>query len=219
MGEITIGNIKFTPDKRILNKGGVVVKMRNKESEVLSLLCHHYPSTLSREDLEKEIWGDSYVTDNTLTQTISNLRHALDDKGHELVMTIPKKGYCISTQPIFTLPDSSQNLILSEGELTRNVVSEFIILMPKGINNFYKTSVVLFLVVCFIISFSLTAIHHQIKINDISSLPILVGLDTKIDNDFLLKFNKKPYVFLKKRSDGEYIACEYNEGELICEKK
>lgn len=53
MDEIIIGNIKFTPDKRILNKGGVVVKMRNKESEVLRLLCHHYPSTLSREDLEK----------------------------------------------------------------------------------------------------------------------------------------------------------------------
>ncbi|WP_315851244.1 winged helix-turn-helix domain-containing protein [Yersinia massiliensis] len=70
MGEITIGNIKFTPDKRILNKGGVVVKMRNKESEVLSLLCHHYPSTLSREDLEREIWGDSYVTDNTLTRPL-----------------------------------------------------------------------------------------------------------------------------------------------------
>ncbi|ATM87207.1 transcriptional regulator [Yersinia massiliensis] len=219
MDEIVIGNIKFTPDKRILNKGGVVVKMRNKESEVLHLLCHHYPSTLSREDLEKEIWGDSYVTDNTLTQTISNLRHALDDKDHELVMTIPKKGYCISTQPILTSSDSSQNLILSEDESTRNFVSEFIILMPKGINNFYKTSVVLLLVVCCIASFSLTSIHHQIKINDVGSLPILIGLDATSDSDFLLKFNKKPYIFLKKRSDGEYIACKYNEGELICEKK
>lgn len=86
-------------------------------------------------------------------------------------------------------------MILSEDESTRNFVSEFIILMPKGINNFYKTSVVLLLVVCCIASFSLTSIHHQIKINDVGSLPILIGLDATSDSDFLLKFNKKPYIF------------------------
>lgn len=101
MDEIIIGDIIFTPQKRIINKGGSTIKIRNKESEVLALLCHNYPISLSREDIEKEIWGGSYVTDNTLTQTISNLRNALDDKEHELVTTIPKKGYCIGIKPTF----------------------------------------------------------------------------------------------------------------------
>lgn len=69
---------------------------------MLSLLCTHYPEALSREDIEEKIWEGSYVTDNTLTQTISNLRHALDDKEHEIVTTIPKKGYCIGIKPDFT---------------------------------------------------------------------------------------------------------------------
>ena len=95
MNDIIIGDIVFTPLKRTLNKGGSVIKIRNKESEVLSLLCFHYPDVLSREDIEKKIWSESYVTDNTLTQTISNLRHALNDKKHELVTTIPKKGIAL----------------------------------------------------------------------------------------------------------------------------
>lgn len=58
MDEIIIGDIIFTPQKRMINKGGSTIKIRNKESEVLALLCHNYPIS-SREDIEKEIWGGS----------------------------------------------------------------------------------------------------------------------------------------------------------------
>lgn len=91
MSEIIIGDILFTPKKRVVSRSGNDTKIRNKESEILTLLCHHYPDSISREVIEKEIWTGSYVTDNTLTQTISNLRNALDDKNHELVITIPKR--------------------------------------------------------------------------------------------------------------------------------
>lgn len=91
MNDIIIGDIIFTPLKRTLNKGGSVIKIRNKESEVLSLLCFHYPDVLSREDIEKKIWSESYVTDNTLTQTISNLRHALNDKNMNWLLRFQKR--------------------------------------------------------------------------------------------------------------------------------
>lgn len=46
MDEIILGDIIFTPLKRTLTKGGCVFKIRNKEAEVLSLLCTHYPEAL-----------------------------------------------------------------------------------------------------------------------------------------------------------------------------
>ncbi|WP_145516430.1 winged helix-turn-helix domain-containing protein [Yersinia aleksiciae] len=219
MDEIIIGNIIFDPIKRTINKEGVVVKIRNKESELLSLLCHHYPSSLSREDIEREIWGESYVTDNTLTQTISNLRNALDDKDHELVTTIPKKGYCIGIKPGFIPSNSSQDLAFVHRDSTVSIKPESITLMPNYLSSQYKIFMLLVSVVCFFISFELTSSQHQIKINEVKTLPILIGLDKTQDKAFLSLYQKEPYVFLKKMSDGEYIACKYNEGELMCEKK
>ncbi|MBS0056390.1 winged helix-turn-helix domain-containing protein [Yersinia sp. Marseille-Q3913] len=219
MDEIIIGNIIFTPTKRTINKGGAVVKIRNKESEVLSLLCHHYPSSLSREDIEKEIWGESYVTDNTLTQTISNLRNALDDKDHEIVTTIPKKGYSISIKPSFISSDFPQDLRFTQADSTVGVKPKSISLSPRFLSFHYKVIMLVVSVVFFFISFELTSNHYQIKINEVKSLPILVGLDLVRDKEFLSLYKKDPYVFLKRRSDGGYIACKYNDGELMCEKK
>ncbi|MDN0112329.1 winged helix-turn-helix domain-containing protein [Yersinia mollaretii] len=219
MDEIIIGNIIFTPSKRTINKGGAVVKIRNKESEVLSLLCHHYPSSLSREEIEREIWGESYVTDNTLTQTISNLRHALDDKARELVTTIPKKGYCIGIKPDFTSSNSLQDLILTQDDSMVSVKPKSTFLVSKSLSFHYKIIRLIVSIVGFFISFELTSNSHQIKINEVTTLPILVGLDQVLDKDFLSLYQKEPYIFLKKWSNGEYIICKYNNGELLCEKK
>ncbi|CFQ33768.1 MULTISPECIES: winged helix-turn-helix domain-containing protein [Yersinia] len=219
MDEIIIGNIIFTPTKRAINKGGAIVKIRNKESEVLSLLCHHYPSSLSREDIEREIWGESYVTDNTLTQTISNLRNALDDKDHEIVTTIPKKGYSIGIKPSFISSGSPQDLRFTHADSTVGVKPKSISLSLRFLSFRYKAIMLVVSVVLFFISFELTSNYYQIKINEVKSLPILVGLDKVRDKEFLSLYQKDPYVFLKRRSHGEYIACKYCEGELICEKK
>ncbi|NIL23374.1 transcriptional regulator [Yersinia mollaretii] len=219
MDEIIIGNIIFTPSKRTVNRGGVVVKIRNKESEVLSLLCHHYPSSLSREEIEREIWGESYVTDNTLTQTISNLRHALDDKARELVTTIPKKGYCIGIKPDFTSSNTLQDLVLTQDDSMVSVKSKSIYLVSNSLSFRYKIIKLIVSIVGLFISFELTSNAHQIKIHEVKTLPILVGLDLVLDKDFLSLYQKEPYIFLKKRSNGEYVVCKYDYGELSCEKK
>jgi DNA-binding winged helix-turn-helix (wHTH) protein len=219
MDEIIIGDIIFTPKKRMINKGGSIVKIRNKESEVLSLLCHHYPSSISREDIEKKIWEGSYVTDNTLTQTISNLRNALDDKEHELVTTIPKKGYCIGVKPGFISSNSRQNLLFTNSDVIDGAKSEAISIEPKFGGFYCKAIMLIILIFSFIFSFDMTSNYHQIKIKDVNSLPILMDLDVIRDKNFLSLYQKEPYIFLKKRRNGEYIACKYQEGELICEQK
>ncbi|MFW5389527.1 winged helix-turn-helix domain-containing protein [Yersinia sp. 2542 StPb PI] len=217
MDEIMIGDILFTPQKRMINKRGSLIKMRNKESEVLSLLCHNYPDSLTRDDIEKEIWGDSYVTDNTLTQTISNLRNALDDKAHELVTTIPKKGYCIGIKPIFI---SSKEKERGGGgrvdclDVVKN--NEYIL---SGVGFRYKVVLLAVFISCFFTSLYVTLNSHAIKILHPTITPILIGLDDTLDEVFLSTHRKAPYVYLKKTKQGEYIACKYQTGELICERK
>ena len=57
------------------------------------------PSTqaqlVTKEELVRDVWEGTFVTDEALTYTISELRKALGDDAKEprLIQTIPKKGY------------------------------------------------------------------------------------------------------------------------------
>lgn len=219
MNEIIIGNIIFTPLKRTLSKGDGIVKIRNKESEVLSLLCSHYPVALSREDIEEKVWEGSYVTDNTLTQTISNLRNALDDKDHELVITIPKKGYCIGIKPEFIAKGSSTSPLLPNINLPGDFEDNLIKLPSVPIPVLGRISIFIISCLFLLVSFYITSYSYQVNIISVKKLPILVGLNEASDKGFLNVYNKDPYVFLKKQKNGEYIACKYQYGVLACEKK
>lgn len=219
MGEIIIGNIIFTPLKRTLNKNGDITKIRNKEAEVLSLLCSHYPEALSREDIEGKIWGGSYVTDNTLTQTISNLRHALDDKEHEIVTTIPKRGYCIGIKPDFTTNTSVNGLSNTDRDLSEDISNGLANSISENTSLTNKVIISFFCSICFFVSFKMTLHYYQIKIINVKKIPILVNLDEVRDKEFLSSYNKSPYVFLKKQKNGDYNACKYQSGALQCEKK
>ncbi|WP_174634775.1 winged helix-turn-helix domain-containing protein [Yersinia thracica] len=219
MGEIIIGDIVFTPRKRTLNKRGCITKIRNKESEVLSLLCSHYPEAISREEIEKKIWLGSYVTDNTLTQTISNLRHALDDKKHELVTTIPKKGYSIGIKPDFTGNDLTPNSLITDIDFVDHLKDKNIYSPSESIG--FTCKVIMLITFCFflLVSFNMTSNYYQVKIINVKKLPILVNLDEVHDKDFLFSYNKEPYVFLKKQKNGDYTICKGQNRGLVCEKK
>lgn len=225
MNVIVINDVFFNPQKRMIDRDGRIIKIRNKESELLSLLCSHYPDPLSREDIEKALWGGSYLTDNTLTQTISNLRHALDDKKHELVITIPKKGYRIGIKPEFFTDDilqhkySDKNNVIECDTGNRAVTGNNIMSIFKGNSLYYNFFLFILCLISFFIFFDVTSRHYQIKLVDVDSLPILINLDKIQDKNFLSIYQQHPYVLLKKRKDGEYVVCKTQGGELICEKK
>lgn len=219
MNDIIIGDIVFTPLKRTLNKGGSVIKIRNKESEVLSLLCFHYPDVLSRDDIEKKIWSESYVTDNTLTQTISNLRHALNDKKHELVTTIPKKGYCLGVKPGFTTNDSSEISSVIQTEVLDSLVHNTTESLSK--QKYLASIFIVFMMffVCFVTSFNVTSDYYQIKIINVKKIPLTINISEIHDKDFLSSYNKEPYIFLKKQKNSEYTVCKLQHGGITCKKK
>ncbi|HHL2560522.1 TPA: transcriptional regulator [Yersinia enterocolitica] len=219
MNDIIIGDTVFTPLKRTLSKGGSVIKIRNKESEVLSLMCFYYPDVLSREDIEKKIWSESYVTDNTLTQTISNLRHALNDKEHELVITIPKKGYCLGVKPNFTANNSSDISPATRAEVLDNLVRNNTESSSKSIC--FSIKLIIFMMFCvgLLTSFNITSDYYQIKIINVKKLPLIINIDEINDKDFLSAHNKDPYVFLKKQKNSEYTVCKLQQGSMACKKK
>ena len=47
----------------------------------------------------RAVWPDTFVTDDSLTQCIADIRRALGDDGHVIVQTLPKRGYRLNAYP------------------------------------------------------------------------------------------------------------------------
>ncbi|AAM86742.1 transcriptional regulatory family protein [Yersinia pestis PY-13] len=213
-----INDVFFTPQKRTIDRNGKVTKIRNKESELLSLLCEYYPEPISREDIEKRLWEGSYVTDNTLTQTISNLRHALDDKKHELVVTIPKKGYRIGIKPEIFIEGEVQCQPYEKLGIIGSSVDKMAMSFLKGKMSFYRVCLFVLGVIFFFIFFNVALYRYQVKLVDVNSLPILINLDKEQDKTFLSVYQQHPYVLLKKKKMAAMLFVNARETSWYAKK-
>jgi TolB-like protein/Flp pilus assembly protein TadD len=63
--------------------------------EVLVCLAKYAGETLPKETLFQTVWPDTFVTDDVLTHSISELRRAFEDDAREprIIQTVPKRGY------------------------------------------------------------------------------------------------------------------------------
>ena len=71
------------------------VALRPKCLEVLLYLTKHAGRVVSKEELMTAVWPIATVSDESLTQCISEIRRALRDDNRQILRTIPKRGYII----------------------------------------------------------------------------------------------------------------------------
>lgn len=80
------------------------IKIRNKTLEVMKYLLANEGKNISREELTRHVWPGLIVSDDSLTQCISELRNHIRDKNKKTLRTIPRFGYRLVADPF---PDSS----------------------------------------------------------------------------------------------------------------
>src|SRR5215204_2719273 len=63
--------------------------------DVFLCLIQHRERVVTKEELFAEIWKERFVSDNALTRTIADIRHALGDRSDapRYIVTVPKRGY------------------------------------------------------------------------------------------------------------------------------
>jgi TolB-like protein/DNA-binding winged helix-turn-helix (wHTH) protein/Tfp pilus assembly protein PilF len=89
------GPFQVDPQKLQLRRHGSVVPLPAKAAEILLVLLAHGSATVSKDELMRSVWPDSYVEESNLTQNIFLLRKALGETAQEssYIITIPGKGY------------------------------------------------------------------------------------------------------------------------------
>lgn len=93
--EFRLGSWVVQPTQSTISRNGKTTRLEPKMVEVLVCLTEHSGETVSKEELIRKVWGDTFVTDDVLTRCISELRKALEDdpKAPRVIETIPRKGY------------------------------------------------------------------------------------------------------------------------------
>src|SRR6516225_9892125 len=80
-------------DRGCLLLDGHEVPLRPKTFAVLSYLVENAGRLVSKDDIFGAVWANLAVTDDTLVQSIGELRRELGDDGSRLIKTIPRRGY------------------------------------------------------------------------------------------------------------------------------
>src|SRR3984957_13149417 len=89
------GPFSLDPEQRVLLRDGKPIALTSKAFEILNLLVENYGRGLSKEELIRQVWPDSFVDESNLTQHIFHLRKVLGDtqEGRAYIETLPRHGY------------------------------------------------------------------------------------------------------------------------------
>ena len=88
------GEFRLDPQSRILRRAGTVVPLTPKAFDVLFLLIQNAGRIVTKDELMKAVWPDSFVEESNLTQTIFMVRKALDETtDRRYILTVQGQGY------------------------------------------------------------------------------------------------------------------------------
>ncbi len=105
------GPYTLDPAAYRLLRDAEVIQLSPKIIDLLLYLVARQPALVSKEDLFKALWPDVAVTDNALTQAVSELRQALGDDSSKpvYVQTVARRGYRFIAPVTTTAPSAASS--------------------------------------------------------------------------------------------------------------
>jgi len=102
------------PELNSLERDGRTVHLEPKFMQVLVTLSEQPGEVVSKEQIFKRVWLDTFVSDEVLTRSISELRKAFEDNPHEpkYIQTIPKGGYRLLAPVVLEVKDREVSVSL-----------------------------------------------------------------------------------------------------------
>src|SRR4029077_6605028 len=79
-----------------VRKGGVKLKLSGQPFQVLAILLEQHGKVVTREQLQRRLWPDTFVdVDHNLNTAINKIREGLGDEAENprFVETLPRRGY------------------------------------------------------------------------------------------------------------------------------
>jgi eukaryotic-like serine/threonine-protein kinase len=138
-GIFQFGKFRIDPLARTLRREEEIVTLNRRAFDVLLYFVQNPGKVLTRDELLKNVWAESFVDENSLAQSISALRRALDEKpgDNSYIVTLPGRGYqfvsavqVVASENGTTLPEvtssarSSSGIIFQKRTIQTSVITQ-----------------------------------------------------------------------------------------------
>jgi len=108
------GPFRVDPEKELLLRGAETVPLTPKTFQILLVLIRHSKEVVTKDDLLKTVWPDTFVEEANLSRNIFLLRKALGEspQDHQYIVTVPGRGYRFAEE-VKLIPGSELNLVVA----------------------------------------------------------------------------------------------------------
>ncbi|MEM7708558.1 MAG: winged helix-turn-helix domain-containing protein [Pseudomonadota bacterium] len=91
----------------MLRKGNSQVHLRPRSFRLLEYFVRNHGQVKSKSEIIDAVWGPVAITDDTVTQSVVDIRRALGDTDRSMVKTLPRRGYMFNVE--VSLEDSESS--------------------------------------------------------------------------------------------------------------
>jgi DNA-binding winged helix-turn-helix (wHTH) protein/Tol biopolymer transport system component len=109
-------------DSGELRRNGLKLKLSGQPFQVLAMLLERPGTIVTREELQKRLWPDTFVDfDHNLNAAINRIREVLGDSAESprFVETVPKRGYRFIAPVESPSPQTDQTVVANAVETSR----------------------------------------------------------------------------------------------------
>ena len=119
------GSFRVDPDKELLLRGSETVPLTPKTFQILLVLVRHSKEIVTKDDLMKTVWPDTFVEEANLSRNIFLLRKALGEspQDHQYIVTVPGRGYRFA-EDVHLVPERELSIIAASHSKLEVEISE-----------------------------------------------------------------------------------------------
>jgi Tol biopolymer transport system component/DNA-binding winged helix-turn-helix (wHTH) protein len=204
----------------VLYRANLPVQLAPKVFETLLVLVKNQGRVVSKDELMKEVWSDTFVEENNLTQYIFILRKILGESDtQKFIETVPRRGYRFLPETVVSEKPSARALAEKDkvsfpNNTRQNPQSRFVLLL-------IALGLIVFLSVSFFLRRSggeKVWAANEIKIKRLTENGRIYGADISPDGNsyaYILRDGKNFSLRLKNiQTESEIVLVTLDEGDL-----
>ena len=119
------GPFRVDPEKETVVRAGELVSITPKTFQILLVLIRNSREIVTKDDLMKTVWPNTFVEETNLSRNIFMLRKALGDtaQDHRYIVTIPGQGYRLA-EDVRLVPEQELTMVAASHSLVKVEVRE-----------------------------------------------------------------------------------------------
>ena len=109
------GPFRVDSEREVLLRAGQPVPLTPKTFQILLVLVRHHKEVVTKDNLMKAVWPDTYVEEANLSRNIFMLRKALGEspQDHQYILTVPGRGYRFA-ENVRLLPEQEVSIVAAQ---------------------------------------------------------------------------------------------------------